>query len=119
MKNQIKSISLFSLLTVLLFAFTASNSYSQNKGYGSTKIKAGTGTVHGINWVDNDGDGICDNFVDANGDGINDNPKGLRQGKSSTLKSASGTGRFGSGTGVCDGTRKGSRSQSGNSSANK
>ncbi len=35
----------------------------------------------GQNYVDADGDGICDNFVDNNGDGINDNCPGNGQGQ--------------------------------------
>lgn len=35
----------------------------------------------GQNYVDANGDGICDNFVDNNGDGINDNCPGNGQGQ--------------------------------------
>lgn len=35
----------------------------------------------GQNYVDANGDGICDNFVDNNGDGINDNCPGYGQGQ--------------------------------------
>lgn len=40
----------------------------------------GRGAQCGQNYVDADGDGICDNFVDANGDGINDNCPGYGYG---------------------------------------
>ena len=43
----------------------------------------------GQNYVDADGDGICDNFVDVDGDGINDNCPGYGNGQ-------------GRGNGVCD-----------------
>lgn len=38
----------------------------------------------GQNYVDADGDGVCDNFVDADGDGINDNCPGYGNGQNLT-----------------------------------
>lgn len=35
----------------------------------------------GQNYVDADGDGVCDNFVDEDGDGVNDNCPGLGNGQ--------------------------------------
>ena len=51
--------------------------HGPNRGQGGT----GTGTCSGTNFVDTNGDGVCDNagtgtgvnFVDANGDGVCDN----------------------------------------------
>lgn len=40
----------------------------------------GSGPRCGQNYVDANGDGVCDNFVDNNGDGINDNCPGYGQG---------------------------------------
>jgi hypothetical protein len=107
MKNQMKSIVklVFAMLVVTLFI--SQSSFTQGKGFGSKSIKSGTGTTTGLKWIDANGDGICDNFVDANGDGINDNPKGYRGGKSGSVKPTNRVGRFGSASGVCDGTGKG------------
>ena len=41
----------------------------------------GRGGRCGQNYVDANGDGVCDNFVDANGDGINDNCPGYGNGQ--------------------------------------
>ncbi len=54
----------------------------------------GRGPQCGQNYVDADGDGICDNFVDENGDGINDNCPGYGQG-------------YGQGLGLGRGQRRG------------
>ncbi|MBK7105614.1 MAG: hypothetical protein IPH62_10060 [Ignavibacteriae bacterium] len=65
--------------------------------------------VHGTNWVDADGDGICDNFgTDNQGKGTG-NAYGLKDGSGTQVRPQDGTGYgkvsgAGSGTGVCDGT---------------
>lgn len=41
----------------------------------------GSGPRCGQNYVDNNGDGVCDYFVDNNGDGINDNCPGYGYGQ--------------------------------------
>ena len=75
-------------------------------------------TPHGINWVDANGDGICDNFGTAN-QGANRMGKGYgkKDGTGNPLRPQDGTGYgakagkgiaagsgMGAGTGVCDGT---------------
>ena len=63
---------------------------------------AGTKTCEQQSFVDEDGDGICDNWVDLNGDGINDNRLmdgsgnqyryGQKQGREAGMQSAKGYG---------------------------
>jgi hypothetical protein len=107
MKKQIKSSAILMLSMLVVTIFVSQYSYSQGRGFGSKAIKSGTGTTTGVKWVDANNDGICDNFIDVNGDGINDNPQGYRGGKGSSVKPACGVGRFGSASGVCNGTAKG------------
>ena len=103
MKSALKSIVMLSIFA-LIFTFVFNNDlYSQGRGKG---MKTGTGQ----NWVDANGDGVCDNFVDANGDGINDNPQGYRGGKGNgTVSAKKGAGRNITNPGVCNGTGKGRR----------
>ena len=102
MKSTIKSIVLLSMFAFVFTLALNGDLYSQGRGKG---MKTGT---TGQNWVDTNGDGICDNFVDANGDGINDNPQGYRGGSGTGVKGkGQGVGRFGTSSGVCDGTGKG------------
>jgi hypothetical protein len=102
MKSTIKSIVLLSVFAFIFTLVLNKDLYSQGRGKG---MKTGT---TGSNWVDANGDGICDNFVDANGDGINDNPQGYRGGRgSSTTSARQGASKTGTTYGVCDGTRKG------------
>jgi hypothetical protein len=107
MKNQTKLFVKLFLAMLVVTLFLSQSSFAQGRGFGSKGIKSGTGTTTGTRWVDANNDGICDNFVDANGDGINDNPQGYRGGKNSSAKPSNGVGRFGSASGVCDGTGKG------------
>ena len=103
---------LLSTLFAMAVGFSA-NVYAQE----TTPVVPATPSTQGPNFVDKDGDGICDNytanhgkngqrkgkgFVDANGDGICDNAgsgKGMGAGK------GSGTGC--TGTGTCTGQGKG------------
>jgi hypothetical protein len=117
MKTRFFLVTRIGMFAFILFIFFSANSFSQGKGFGSKGIKSGTGTTHGVNWVDANGDGICDNFVDANGDGINDNPKGFRGGKGNGQGSANCVGKFGSKSGVCDGTGKGRNNAQQNSNS--
>lgn len=54
----------------------------------------------GQNYVDADGDGICDNFVDVDGDGINDNCPGYGNGQGRGNGQGYGNGQ-GCGNGRC------------------
>lgn len=76
------------------------------------------GKQNGTGFIDEDGDGICDNFQDADGDGIpnGEDPDWVRPqdgtgkqlGKMKNGSGQRGTGRIGNGqrfgNGVCDGT---------------
>jgi hypothetical protein len=102
MKSTIKSIVLLSVFAFIFTLVINNDLYSQGRGRG---MKTGT---TGQNFVDANGDGICDNFVDVNGDGINDNPQGYRGGRSnSTISAKQRAAKTGTTYGVCDGTRKG------------
>lgn len=60
----------------------------------------GRGGRCGQNYVDANGDGVCDNFVDANGDGINDNCPGYGNGQGCGNGQRRGNGQ-GCGNGPC------------------
>jgi hypothetical protein len=108
-------------ITVLSICFLAMGSWSYaqgGKGYGRGCGKCAAGTAQGANFVDADGDGICDNagtrqgrgrgsgkglrgsdqganFVDADGDRICDNAgtrKGRGQGQGKGFRGKSGNG---------------------------
>lgn len=93
------------LLTSVLFLvfFFASNSYAQT-------TPSGNGKGAKVNWVDADGDGICDN-VGTSQQGVNRSGKGYgkKDGSGNPVKPQDGTG-FGkkggnaTGSGVHDGT---------------
>ena len=80
----------------------------------------------GPNWVDIDGDGVCDNFgTDLQGQG-NGNGYGLKDGSGAGTKPQDGTGfgkmngagkgvGDGTGTGTADGSGQGSRRRGGRS----
>lgn len=70
-----KSLSIW-LLTIV-FAFTFSNVLYSQRGKGNYYSK---GKAINCQFVDLNGDGICDNFIDANNDGRCDNCKSLGQG---------------------------------------
>lgn len=97
----------------------------------------GTGTGRGTQFVDQDGDGVCDNFGTRSGqkmgnsskgkgygpgDGTGNMGQGPKDGTGYGKMAGSGTGicdgtgpKGGAGTGVCDGTgRKGMQGRSGN-----
>ncbi len=107
--NAAMALALVGALT-LLFSHDAA---AQQKGTGAGKGAA----KRGANFVDQNGDGICDNFVaktgttGGNGTGVCDGtgPKG----KGAGMKAGNGTGTgAGTCTGVCDGTGpKGSMGQ--------
>jgi hypothetical protein len=95
--NAAMALALVGALTILF----SHDSFAQQKG-------TGTGTVKkGMHFVDQDGDGVCDNFATkgtakiGTGTGVCDGtgPKGKGMG----MKNGNGTGVC-TGTGVCDGT---------------
>lgn len=61
------------------------------------------GANHGVNFVDANGDGICDNFTGTKGNGPKDGT-GNKNGKGQGMKKGNGNGN---GTGICNGTGKG------------
>ena len=108
-----------SVFTSSIFAQQEAN--KQNRKMVKAQTLQGTST-QGPNWIDADGDGICDNvgtsarnqMKDVNGKGQKGNKKG-GLGDGTGLRPQDGTG-FGSGngTGVCDETGpKGSTRRSG------
>ncbi len=70
------------------------------------------GVNKGVNFVDANGDGICDNFTGTKGNGPKDGTgnkngkgKGMKKGNGNGTGICNGTGMgSGTGTGVCDGT---------------
>lgn len=110
----------FSIFTSTLFAQEEVN--MENRKMVKVQTLQGTNT-YGPNWVDADGDGICDNFGTANqGRGVGKG-YGLKDGSGAGVRPQDGTGfgkrhgagvGSGTGTGVCDGTgAKGSSRRSG------
>jgi hypothetical protein len=105
------------LIAVLLFV--SYQGYSQNTTSGKSQNKPGNAgkanTVTRGYFVDNNNDGICDNyqarmktgrgsnFVDNNGDGICDNRGNLRQGRGNSFGCGRGFYRHGQGRGNCCG----------------
>jgi hypothetical protein len=104
-----------SLLTSTVFAQVENNIQTRNM------VKAQTlqSTTPGPNWVDADGDGICDNVGTGNQGKGAGKGYGLKDGSGSQVRPQDGTGYgkgngAGNGTGVCDGTgSKGSAKRSG------
>ena len=126
MKRLINLSAILVLLSVFTAtAFAQDNIKSNNearKMVQAQKVMQGTG-AQSDNWVDADGDGICDNFGTENqGQG---NGYGLKDGSGGGTRPQDGTGHgkmngagngtgTGSGTGVCDGTgSKGSQRRGG------
>ena len=66
-----------SILVLLVAALTIGNAVPA----AAAPYGCGRNPQCGQNYVDIDGDGVCDNFVDANGDGINDNCPGYGNGR--------------------------------------
>ena len=108
---------------VLLLTLSVSAQTQQGNGYGKgVKAQSATlnGTQTGINWVDENGDGICDNYGTENqGTGKRLGRRGQAANGTSTANGALGDGTgvrpqdgsgFGrkagiaNGTGTCDGT---------------
>ena len=97
-----KRAALF-LTVVLSVILLSASSYAQTTPTNPVKTP-------GINWVDANGDGICDNFGTANqGVGRTGKGYGKKDGTGNPLRPQDGTG-YGkkagnaTGTGVCDGT---------------
>lgn len=88
---------------ILALTFLSSNSFAQSQGNGN----------HGAvktNWVDSNGDGICDNVgTSLQGSSKSGKGYGKKDGSGNPVRPMDGTG-FGkkagnlTGTGVCDGT---------------
>lgn len=95
----------FAVFFAISILFLASSAYAQQNGKGEGKSKASK-----INWVDADGDGICDNFgTGTQAANANGKRYGLKNGTGTQPRPQDGTG-FGAkagnatGTGACDGT---------------
>jgi hypothetical protein len=101
------------LILVSIFsttAFAQSQQNNQNRKMVKAQSMQST-TGQGVNWVDADGDGICDNFGTNNQGSGNGKGYGLKDGTNGGTRPQDGTGfgkmngaGNGSGTGVCDGT---------------
>ncbi|MFH1052067.1 MAG: T9SS type A sorting domain-containing protein [bacterium] len=93
-----KLFGMIALVTMLIFVTTNADAQGRN-GKGNNN-----GGNHGtVNFVDADGDGICDNFVDEDGDGKCDHCTGLGTGFIDEDGDGNcdnqGTGNMGSGNG--------------------
>lgn len=101
------------LILVSIFSttvFAQSQGTNQNRKMVKAQSMQST-TGQGVNWVDADGDGICDNFGTNNQGSGNGKGYGLKDGTKGGTRPQDGTGfgkmngaGNGSGTGDCDGT---------------
>lgn len=95
--------AVFFAISILFLA--SSSTYAQQNGKG-----LGNANAPKVNWVDADGDGICDNFGTAAQSGnVNGKRYGLKNGTGTQPRPQDGTGfgakaGMGTGTGTCDGT---------------
>ena len=113
---KLKNIAL-AAIAIVLFA-TVSMTNAQGKGMGNK------GVNHGVNFVDANGDGICDNRDNPNvirpKDGTGKkygagNGFGMKNGKGNGTGICNGTGQgSGNGTGICDGTGPKGKGRGGN-----
>ena len=92
------------LAAIFTFILFSNSTYAQSTG------SPGSQGVRGTNWVDANGDGICDNYGTANQGSLqNGNGYGKKDGTGNPVRPQDGTG-YGkksgnaTGTGVCDGT---------------
>lgn len=81
MKNKKKILAIV-ILGLLVVALVPAAIFASGNGYGNGQAQAGIAATTNIgnNYVDANGDGICDNhgtncgnYVDTNGDGVCDN----------------------------------------------
>ncbi|RJP72799.1 MAG: hypothetical protein C4539_03055 [Ignavibacteriales bacterium] len=109
-----KRSALFTIALFFSFLLFASTADAQTKGNGN-----GSGSGQKINWVDSNGDGICDNFGTSLQGSNSGKGYGKKDGTGTGIRPQDGTGYGkkggnGTGTGVCDGTGpKGSASRKG------
>lgn len=97
MKKVLVIVGIVAALALLTAGFVSSVSA---EGTSNVLGRAfGRGTVES-DWVDADGDGVCDNMVDEDGDGVCDNHSGAGEG---TMR-GSRAWMDSNGDGVCDGT---------------
>lgn len=100
-----------SAILVLVSIFSTTIFAQDQNGQYRKMVKAQTlqqDSQTGVNWVDADGDGICDNYGTNQGQGKG---YGLKDGSGAGVRPQDGTGfgksagaGSGTGTGVCDGT---------------
>jgi hypothetical protein len=124
MKRRIKLLTisvLVAVFTITTFAQDQSKTNKQTKKMVKAQSSLGTNT-QSANWIDADGDGVCDNFGTSNQGQGNGKGYGLKDGSGAGARPQDGTGfgklnGGGNGTGTCDGTgsgSKGSQKRSGN-----
>ena len=95
-------ITAAALAVVAALGFAQTTTQEQSKTVAKTQTQTMTKGQRGANFIDTDGDGICDNFATKagmqgkQGKGMG---KGAGKGMSNSTCMGSGTG-----TGVCDGT---------------
>lgn len=111
-----KRLMNLAVILLVLAVFTSTTFAQEVNTQARKMVKAQTmqdGSQTGVNWVDADGDGICDNYGTENqgsGKGY-----GIKDGSGSRVRPQDGTGYgkvngagsgsgSGSGSGVCDGT---------------
>ena len=111
-------LALSLVFTTAAFAQDENQNTNQNRKMVKAQTMQATGT-QSDNWVDADGDGICDNFgTERQGQG-NGKGYGLKDGSGAGLKPQDGTGfgkMNGAGNGIGDGTGTGAVDGSGQAS---
>jgi hypothetical protein len=116
MKRRIKLLTISVLVAVFAITTFAQDQNKTNKQI-KKRVKAqsslGTNT-QSANWVDADGDGVCDNFGTVNQGQSNGKGYGLKDGSGAGVRPQDGTGYGklnggGNVTGTCDGTGSGSK----------
>lgn len=107
-----KRTAFFAIAIFFSFFLFANSSNAQTKGNGN-------GNQQKINWVDTNGDGICDNYGTSLQGSNSGKGYGKKDGTGTGLRPQDGTGYgkkggLATGTGTCDGTGpKGSASRKG------
>ncbi|MFH1198348.1 MAG: hypothetical protein V1720_21785 [bacterium] len=108
----------FSIAAVIAFLFFSTNINAQNQGKGNGTPGSGNPDAPKVNWVDANGDGICDNFGTTNQGSGKGKGYGKKDGTGNHVRPQDGTGygkKGGNGTGICDGTgSKGRGNRGGN-----
>jgi hypothetical protein len=106
LENTMKRIIItaIALSVVAALGFAQSTAKEQTSTADKTQTQTVTKGQRGANFIDADGDGVCDNFqTKAGGQGKQGKGMGKGAGKGMGNGTCTGSGA-GTGTGVCDGT---------------